>query len=186
MKPVFFADAAGFRAWLEQNHATATELHVGFDKKSSGRPGLTYLDAVLEALCFGWIDGVMGRVDDERYQHRFTPRRKGSTWSNVNIARVESLRAQGRMAPAGLAAFASRSAAKSGIYSFEQKSEARLPRALERQFRAAADAWCYFNAQPRWYRQQAIFHIVSAKREATTLRRFALLLAASAAGRRLE
>ncbi len=137
---VFFASAAEFRRWLEKNHATTRELQVGFYKKSSGRGGLSYPEAVDEALCFGWIDGILRKLDDERYTHRFTPRRPGSIWSNVNVGHVERLRAAGRMHAAGLAAFAARSAAKTGIYSFEQGTQI-LPSAYEKQFRAHARAW---------------------------------------------
>lgn len=186
MKPTFFATAAEFRRWLEVNHATATEFYVGFHKKTSGRGGMTYQEAVLEALCFGWIDGVLGRVDEHSYQHRFTPRKKGSTWSNVNIAHVTRLTETGRMTPAGRAAFEARSAAKSGIYSFEAKEDARLPRAFERQFRAQPAAWKFFQAQPRWYRHQVTFAIINAKQEATKLRRLARVIAASARGERLR
>lgn len=186
MKPTFFSAAADFRRWLEANHATATEFYVGFYKKTSGRGGMTYQEAVLEALCFGWIDGVLGRVDEHSYKHRFTPRKKGSTWSNVNVAHVERLTKEGRMAPAGLAVFEVRSTAKSGLYSFEAKEDAKLPRAFARMFRAQPKAWAFFQAQPRWYRHQVTFNIIHAKQEATKLRRLERVIAASAKGERLR
>jgi uncharacterized protein YdeI (YjbR/CyaY-like superfamily) len=186
MKPVFFADAAEFRGWLEVHHASAREIQVGFNKKASGLGGLTYQEAVLEALCFGWIDGVLGRIDAQRYQQRFTPRQKSSTWSNVNIAHVARLTADGRMMPAGLAAFAARHADRSGIYSFEQKTPARLPPNLTRRFRANVAAWNFFQAQPRGYRQQIIHGVISAQQPATQLRRLDRAIAASARGERLR
>lgn len=186
MTPRFFKSPAAFRAWLEQNHGSATELWVGLYKKAHAHRGLTYPDAVLEALCFGWIDGVMRRIDDESHMQRFTPRKSGSTWSNINVAHVERLTREGRMAPAGLAAFAARSAAKTGIYSFERKTPAQFPPALLREFKAHATAWKFFHAQPPGYRHLATFHVASAKQEATRARRLAKLIAASAAGRRLE
>lgn len=186
MTPRFFKSAAAFRAWLERNHATATELWVGLYKKAHAHQGLTYPDAVLEALCFGWIDGVMRRIDDETHMQRFTPRKPGSTWSNINVAHVERLTREGRMAPAGLAAYAARSAAKTGIYSFERKAPVDFPPALRREFKAHAAAWKFFQAQPPGYRRLATFHVASAKQAETRARRLAKLIAASAAGRRLD
>jgi uncharacterized protein YdeI (YjbR/CyaY-like superfamily) len=186
MKPVFFPTAADFRRWLEANHATATELQVGFNKKSSGLGGMTYQEAVLEALCFGWIDGVLGRVDAQRYQHRFTPRKKGSSWSLVNVAHVERLTAAGRMMPAGLAAFEARDLAKVGQYSFEQKTEAKLPPVLAREFRRHPEAWEFFQAQPRWYRHQVTYAIVTAKKPETRQRRLERAIAASARRERVR
>lgn len=186
MTPRFFKSAAAFRAWLEQNHATASELWVGLYKKHAAHRGLTYPDAVLEALCFGWIDGVMRRIDDDTLMQRFTPRKPGSTWSNINVAHVERLTSEGRMAPAGLAVFAARSAAKSGIYSFERQQPAEFPPALLRRFKANRAAWNFFNAQPPGYRRLSTHRVVSAKQEATRLRRLEKLIAASAASRRLD
>jgi len=186
MTPRFFPSAAAFRAWLDQNHATAPELWVGLYKKHVARRGLTYAEAVLEALCFGWIDSVMRRIDDESHMQRFTPRKPGSVWSNINVAHVERLTREGRMAPAGLAAFAARSAAKTGIYSFERAQPAVLPPALLRAFKANAAAWKFFSAQPPGYRRVTTHHVASAKQEATRRRRLEKLIAASAAGRRLD
>ena len=184
--PVFFADAAAFRRWLEENHATANELFVGFHKKGSGRGGLTYAEAVLEALCFGWIDGVIRSLGPESYQHRFSPRKPGSVWSKVNVAHVARLTAAGRMAEAGRRAFAARTEARTGIYSFEQAREPRLPPAFARRFRAAKAAWAFFSAQPAWYRRQVIHAIVTAKQPATRERRLERAITASAAGERLR
>lgn len=186
MTPRFFKSPTSFRTWLEKNHATATELWVGLYKKHAAERGLTYPDAVLEALCYGWIDGVMRRIDDDTHMQRFTPRKPGSTWSNVNVAHVERLTREGRMAPAGLAAYAARSAAKTGIYSFERTQAAEFPPALLRQFKANAAAWKFFGAQPPGCRRLATFRVASAKQEATRQRRLEKLIAASAAGVRLE
>lgn len=186
MTPRFFKTPAAFRAWLEQNHATTTELWVGLYKKAHAHKGITYPDALLEALCFGWIDGVMRRIDDESHMQRFTPRKAGSTWSNINVAHVERLTREGRMAPAGLAAFRARLVAKTGIYSFERPEPAQFPPALLREFKAHAAAWKFFSAQPPGYRRLATFHVASAKQAETRVRRLAKLIAASAAGRRLD
>jgi uncharacterized protein YdeI (YjbR/CyaY-like superfamily) len=134
VKLKYFKTAADFRAWLESNHASASELRVGFYKKDSGKGGLTYAEAVDEALCFGWIDGIKKRVDEFSYTHRFTPRKPKSNWSLINIRHVERLKKAGRMMPAGLKAFAAREAAKSGVYSFENKPRQLSPE-LERQFK---------------------------------------------------
>ena len=184
MKPIFFSSAAAFRTWLTEHHGTCAELFVGFHKKSSGLGGLTYEEAVLEALCFGWIDGVMKSLGAESYQHRFTPRKPGSIWSTANIARVERLKKEGRMAAAGLAAYAARTKARSGVYSFERKPPATLPPALAARFRAVPTAWAHFSAQPPGYRRRMVHWIASAKREATRLQRLTTLITASAAGRR--
>jgi len=182
--PVPFASAADFRHWLEKNHATSPELLVGFYRKASGKGGLTYPDAVDELLCFGWIDGVKRRVDDERYTHRITPRRPGSTWSLVNVRHVERLTKAGRMHSAGEKVFAARRADKTGIYSFENRPQ-KLPAAYEELFRAQPKAWTFFMAQPPGYRRLVIFKMVSAKQEATRQRWLARVIAESAKGRRM-
>lgn len=186
MKPRFFATSAEWRAWLEENHATAPELLVGFHKRGSGRASITWPESVDQALCFGWIDGVRRRIDDERYAIRFTPRRKGSTWSNINLRRVEELERLGFMHQAGRDAHAARSAAKSGIYSYEQRMGARLPAPLEARFKRSRKAWTFFQAQPAWYRRTATWWVVSAKKEETRERRLATLIADSAAGRTIR
>jgi uncharacterized protein YdeI (YjbR/CyaY-like superfamily) len=180
----YFRNAAEFRRWLAAHHATQNELLVGFYKKASGRPGISYKEAVDEALCFGWIDGIKQRVDDERYTHRFTPRTAGSIWSRINCNRVKELSALKRMAPAGLAAFARRDPKKTAIYSFEQRPSAFDP-ALERTFRRHAAAWAFFRAQPPGYQRLMIFMVMSAKQQATRERRLARLVATSAKEKRM-
>ena len=181
----FFATAAGFRRWLARNAHRAGELVVGFRKVDSGLPSMTWPESVDEALCFGWIDGVRKRVDETAYQIRFTPRQPGSTWSAVNIARAERLIADGRMQPAGLAAFARRLEEKSRVYSYEQDEAASLTAAEARAFRRDKAAWRYFEAAPPGYRKTVLHWIGSARRPATRERRLAKLIAACAAGKRL-
>lgn len=186
MDPVFFERPDELREWFERNHDSAGELWVGFRRKASGLPSLTWSEAVDEALCFGWIDGIRRSVDATGYAHRFTPRRPGSNWSAVNVAKVEALRAAGRMRPEGEAAFARRSEARTGVYSYENRDQAALTPSMEQMFRADAAAWKFFCAQPAGYRKTAIWWVVSAKREETRARRLATLIADSAAGRRLK
>ena len=183
-RPTFFATPAAFRCWLEQHHATATELWVGFHRKSSGRPSITWSEAVDEALCFGWIDGIRKKVDEGSYTNRFTPRKHDSTWSAVNTRRVKALKTEGKMHPAGLAAFKKRDPKKSG-YSFEQRKGLELDPALQARFKKNAAAWRFFEAQPPGYRRTMIFYVMSAKQDDTRLRRLERLIADSAAGRRL-
>lgn len=185
-EPVFFASAAAFRRWLAAHHATHDALVVGFYKKELGKAGLTYGEAVDEALCFGWIDGVLHSLGDGRYTHRFTPRRKGSIWSAINIAKVERLTAEGRMAPAGLAAFAARTDERSRVYSHERAAPATLEPAEERRFRANRAAWAFFESQPPSYRRAALHLVTEAKKPETRAARLATLIADSAAGVRLK
>jgi uncharacterized protein YdeI (YjbR/CyaY-like superfamily) len=182
VKPLFFETPEQFRAWLEQHHETATEVAVGFYKKGSGKPSITWPEAVDQALCFGWIDGVRHSLDDESYTNRFTPRRPNSNWSAVNVAKVEKLKAAGLMKPAGLRAFEARTAERTGVYSFEREA-AVLPPDFEQAFRADAAAWEWFEARPPGYRRTAIHWVVSAKREETRLRRLRQLIDCSAEGR---
>ena len=184
MQVVFFETPTEFRAWLEANHETATELWVGFHKKATGRPSMVWSEAVDQALCFGWIDGIRKRVNADSYANRFTPRKARSTWSNVNIEKVARLTEQGLMMPAGLRAFEGRDSANSGVYSFEQRPDV-LPPAFEEQFQANADAWRFFQAQPPGYRRTATFWVLSAKREETRQKRLATLIEDSAHGRRI-
>ena len=184
MRPVFFPAAADFRRWLEQHHASSRELLVGIYNQASGRGGLTYPEALDEALCFGWIDGIRRRRDENSYTIRFTPRKPRSTWSNVNVRHVARLQAAGRMTPAGRAAFDARDAKRTGIYSFENRPQ-NLPAALEKIFRAQPKAWAFWQEQPPGYRRTAIWWVVSAKQDATRERRLATLIADSAAGRRI-
>lgn len=184
-EPRFFPTAADFRAWLKEHHATAQELAVGFHKKGSGKPSITWPEAVDEALCYGWIDGVRNRIDDDSYRIRFTPRKPKSNWSAINVARVAELTAQGRMRAAGLRAFAGRSAAKTGIYAYEQRRQAELDQSAAEQFRANRAAWKFFEAQPPGYRHLMVWWVVSAKREETRRKRLATLIEISAKKRRL-
>jgi uncharacterized protein YdeI (YjbR/CyaY-like superfamily) len=179
----YFTSPAEFRKWLRANHAKATELLVGFYKRGTGHPTLTWPESVAEALCYGWIDGVRRRVDDERYTIRFTPRKPTSIWSAVNIALMEKLIAEGRAGPAGLQAFERRREAKSAIYAYEQRQTATLEPEMEREFRANRAAWRWFESAPAWYRRNTLWWIVSAKRPETRARRLAELIAASAEGR---
>ena len=181
----YFSTPAAFCSWLKKNSAQATELIVGFHKKGSGTLSITWQEAVDEALCVGWIDGVRKRIDDSAYQIRFSPRKPTSTWSAINIDRVAVLAGEGRMQPAGLAAFARRSEAKSRTYSYEQASHATLTTADEARFRKNKTAWAYFEAQPPGYRKLVIWRIISAKQEATRQRRLQQLMEASQECRRL-
>lgn len=180
--PIFFATPSDWRAWLAVHHETEAELWVGFYKKDSGKPSITWPESVDEALCFGWIDGLRKSIDDESYMIRFTPRKPTSTWSAVNIKRVAELTEQGRMQPAGLAAFALRTGEKSGIYAYEQES-ATLDEAEEQRFRANPAAWEYFQTQPPSYRKTAIRWVVSAKKAETRQSRLARLIEDSEFGR---
>ncbi len=183
--PTFFATPAEFRTWLCKHHASAKELLVGFHKKGSGTPSITWPESVDEALCVGWIDAVRRNVDASRYSIRFTARKAKSTWSAVNIARVAVLTSEGRMQPAGLAAFAARTEAKSGIYAYEQTKAAELDASSRKQFRANATAWKFFNAQAPSYRQRVTWWLLSARQEVTRQKRLAALIAASESGKRL-
>jgi uncharacterized protein YdeI (YjbR/CyaY-like superfamily) len=185
VKAVYFSGPEGLRRWLERHGATERELLVGFHKVGTGRPSPTWPEAVDEALCFGWIDGVRRSVDAGRYTIRFTPRKPTSTWSAVNIARVRELTRLGRMRPAGEAAFRARADEGSAIYSYEQRHTAALTAAQERRLRADPAAWQFFAAQPPWYRHTAAYWVTSARKEETRERRFATLLGCSAAGRRV-
>ncbi len=186
MKPRFFPTPADFRAWLERHHAAVAELLVGFHKRGSGTPCMTWSESVDEALCFGWIDGVRKRIDEVSYTIRFTPRRATSIWSAVNIRKVAALTEQGRMHPAGLQAAAGRKPHKSRIYAYEQRDHHRLDAASEKIFRQHAAAWKFFQAQAPSYRKVVSWQVVSAKKPETKQRRLRKLIAASAAGRRIQ
>jgi uncharacterized protein YdeI (YjbR/CyaY-like superfamily) len=181
----YFSSPAEFRRWLEVHHATAPALWVGFHKRATGKPSLTWPESVDEALCFGWIDGLRQRVDDERYRIRFTPRRAASIWSGVNIRRMGELLAAGRVAPAGLAAWEKRVEAKSAIYAYEQRGSARLAPGDEKRFRSHRAAWSFFAAQPPGYRRLMAYRVISAKREETRRRRLDQLIEACARGERM-
>jgi len=184
VSPRYFSSQADFRRWLAAHHATAPELWVGFHKKASGRGGLGYKEAVDEALCFGWIDGLKKRVDADSYMHRFTPRRAGSIWSAVNLKRMNELIALGLVSKAGFDTFERRDPKRAGLYSFENRPQALAP-ALEKRFRAKTRAWKFFNAQPPGYRKVCVFYVMSAKKDETRARRLAALIAASSEEKRL-
>ena len=183
--PIFFSRPAAFRAWLEKNHQTKRDRWVGFHRKASGRPSITWPEAVDEALCFGWIDGLRKTIDAESYKIRFTPRRPASNWSAVNIRRMKELMREGRVRPAGIKAFQKRVPERSGIYSYENRKSATLSAAAKKLFRADIAAWEFFQHQPASYRQTAIWWTVSAKRAQTRQDRLRKLIALSKAGRRI-
>ena len=183
MEPTFFATPPEFRQWLEKHHESALELMVGFYKKGSGRPSITWSEAVDQALCFGWIDGRSKRIDDDGYFIRFTPRRPSSIWSSVNIAKVAELTRLGLMEPAGLRAFEKRTEKKSKIYSYEQTGEIKLDETYERRFRADKKAWSFFQSQAAWYQRAATWRVMSAKKEETRLKRLGELIESSESGR---
>ena len=184
MKPKFFRTPADFGTWLEKNHATATELWVGFYTKDSGKLSITWPESVDQALCFGWIDGIRKRVDEISYQIRFTPRRRGSIWSATNIKRARGLARQKQMRPIGLKAFEARIENKSGIYSYEQRStELSQPYAkLLKKNKAACN---FFDKQPPSYRKMIGWWIISAKKEETRMARLTKLISESEKGKRL-
>ncbi len=178
----FFRDAAEFRAWLEANHETATELWMGLNAKHVEPRGLTWAEAVPEALCFGWIDSLSQRIDGDARRQRWTPRKPSSNWSAVNVAHVERLLAEGRMRPAGIAAFEARRAETTAIYAYE-RAEGTLPPELQRHLDAAPAAQAFLAAATASYRKQAVAWVLSAKREATREQRARQLADDSAAGR---
>jgi uncharacterized protein YdeI (YjbR/CyaY-like superfamily) len=184
MKPTFFQSPTEFRSWLEKNHASATVLLIGFYRRDSGKGGITYPEALDEALCFGWIDGIRKRFDEASYTVRFTPRKPGSIWSAVNTKRVADLMKSGRMHVAGQKEFDQRDRKKAGLYSYE-RATCKLDGTYERKFRANKKAWEFYQAQAPWYRRTSAWWVMSAKREETRLRRLAQLIEDSAKGRRI-
>ena len=180
----FFATPADFHAWLAKNHATASELWVGYYKRGTGKPSITWPESVAEAICYGWIDGLRKSVDEESYRVRFTPRKPTSTWSAVNIRTANRLIKEKRMQPAGMRAFEARRIDKSGTYSYENRQG--LTAAYEKQLKSHKKAWAYFSKQAPWYRKTAGHWVMSAKREETRLRRLAILIADSEAGRPIK
>jgi uncharacterized protein YdeI (YjbR/CyaY-like superfamily) len=185
MKPTFFATPDAFRRWLRAHHATETELLVGFYKKGSGKPSMTWPESVDEALAYGWIDGVRKSLSDEAYTVRFTPRKPTSIWSAINVAKVAELEKAGRMQAAGRRAFALRTAERTGVYSFERNAVAELTPDQGQRLRANPAAAQFFDAQPPYYRRTAIHWVISAKREETRARRLEQLIEDSAAGRKI-
>ena len=181
----FFASPATFRKWLAQHHGTARELWVGFYKKRSGRASISYKEALEEALCVGWIDGVRKSIDDSRYMIRFSPRKPHSVWSAVNLRLAAELKRQGRLRPAGLEAFEGRDPKKSQRYSYENRPAALAPE-YESLFKRQRPAWDFFQSQPPSYRRLAIWYVMSAVKEETRLRRLDALIALSSKERRLD
>lgn len=185
MDPLFFPTPADFRAWFAEHHESATELWVGFHKKGTGRASITWPESVDQALCFGWIDGIRKSLDADSYVIRFTPRKKGSHWSNVNTKRIGELVEQGLVTEAGLRAFKLRSEANSGRASFEQ-DDVELPEEYVALFQANPAAWAFFSSEPPGYRKAATWWVISAKREETRRKRLATLVEDSADGLRLK
>lgn len=184
-KPRFFATPEELRAWFVDHHDAHDELLVGFHKKATGTPCITWAESVDEALCFGWIDGVRRSLDDNRYTIRFTPRRARSIWSAKNLVRFRELTDEGRVKPAGKRAFEARDEARTNQYSFEQANPA-LTRTQEREFRANKKAWAFFQTQPPSYRKPAIWWVVSAKKDDTKARRLTTLIDDSEHERRIK
>ena len=179
----FFASPAKWRAWLEKNAATADEVVVGFWKKGTGKPSMTWSESVDEALCFGWIDGIRRRIDDDSYSIRFTPRKPTSNWSLVNVEKMKVLEAEGRMTDAGRAAFAARRESATGVYSFERQGEIDFD---DSALRADAAAWAYWSAAAPSYRKVVMHWVTSAKKPETRAKRMAELVADCAAGRKIK
>lgn len=182
-EPTYFPTEADFRRWLEANHETAPELLVGFWKKGSGKPSIDWPQARDQALCFGWIDGIRKSLGDDAYTIRFTPRRKGSIWSKVNVERFEALKASGQMKPAGERAY-EENKHKSGVYSYENEHKA-LTDEEEGLFRKNKAAWADWDKRPPSYRKTVVYWITSAKRPETRAKRLGELIEVSAEGRRL-
>ncbi len=185
MNPFFFASQDEFRAWLERNHGSETELFVGFYKAGSGKQNMTWSQSVDQALCFGWIDGVRKSIDDISYCIRFTPRKPGSNWSAINLEKVRVLTAQGLMHPAGIAACKPDAVTVKPWYSYESDARQLTP-GMESVFRENEKAWEYFSATPPSYRKMIVHWILSAKEEATRDRRLHQLIDACGEGRRLD
>jgi uncharacterized protein YdeI (YjbR/CyaY-like superfamily) len=185
MTPRFFKSQAAFRVWLDKHGASTKELWIGYYKKSSGKSGLVYRQALDEALCFGWIDGVVKRIDEHCYMQRWTPRTRTSKWSLVNLKRVEDLIKQGLMAEPGLKAFRERDPKRQTLYLYEQQ-DAPLDPAYAKRLRAHARAWTFFEAQPPGYKRLMIRRIMSGKKEETRERRLADLIRVCAAKKRME
>jgi len=185
MIPKFFPSQNDFRQWLEENHEKETEIIVGFYNVKSGKGGMTWSEAVDQALCFGWIDGVRRNVDEESYSNRFTPRKPNSNWSAVNVKKVEELTAKGLMKPAGIAAFEKRREDKTAIYAYENKPT-EFPQEFEQIFRANAKAWEFFERQANWYKRTIMYWVLSAKQAETQFKRLEKLITESETGNRLR
>jgi uncharacterized protein YdeI (YjbR/CyaY-like superfamily) len=186
MEPIFFKSPQEFYDWLEEHHESESEVYVGMHKKHTGKRAMSWSEAVDQALCFGWIDGRANAIDEDSYMQRFTPRRPGSNWSEINIAKVAKLTEQGLMRPSGLRAFEARTDARSGQYTYEERDQARLTEEHERRFRANAAAWAYWEARPQGYRRDATFWVMSAKRQETRERRLNQLIEDCASGQHIK
>ena len=184
-KARFFPSPGALRRWFEAHHAQADELWIAYPKKGTGTRGISYEQAVEEALCFGWVDGQVRSLDERSYANRYTPRRPGSRWSRTNVQRVEELSREGRMHPAGLAAFSRRDPSTPAGYSFEERAGEFAPPLL-RIFRADRDAWAFFHGQAPSYRWTATFWVMSARREETRHRRLQVVVESSRLHRRIE
>ncbi len=182
--PVHFKTPAAFRAWLQAHHASATELVLRLAKVHASATGVTYAQALDEALCFGWIDAVRRRLDDDTFSIRFTPRKPRSIWSRVNVAHAERLIREKRMTRAGIAAFEARQEDRTGVYAFEQRSPG-LSDEYRRRFAKRRAAWTYFEGEAPWYRRTASHWVMSAKREETRRRRLETLISCSAERQRI-
>ncbi|MFA5328854.1 MAG: YdeI/OmpD-associated family protein [Prolixibacteraceae bacterium] len=183
--PLFFKNSAEFRKWLEGNHLTKTELLVGFYKIGTGKPSMIWSEAVDEAICFGWIDGIRKSIDQESYMNRFTPRNPKSNWSAINIKKVEELIRLGKMFPAGMDAFEKRNKTPQVGYSYENKPE-KLDPELEEKFRKNTKAWDFFQKQSTSYKRTMYFYVLDAKQESTRISRLDKLIAASESGKRIQ
>jgi uncharacterized protein YdeI (YjbR/CyaY-like superfamily) len=177
--PIFFDGPEDFRRWLEAHHDTETEVHVGFWKKATGKQTMSWSQAVDQALCFGWIDGKVNRIDDQRHRQRFTPRKRGSNWSKINVEKVAKLEAEGLMTDAGRRAFEERVDERTGVYSFEARRQELPPEYAERLRGAARE---YYESRPPWYRRTSAHWVTSAKKEETKLKRLATLIECSEQG----
>jgi uncharacterized protein YdeI (YjbR/CyaY-like superfamily) len=184
MTPLFFANTSEFRAWLEKNHQSETEVFVGYYKVHTKKPTMNWSESVDEALCFGWIDGIRRSIDEESYCNRFTPRNPRSNWSAVNIKKVEELIERGKMTPAGLAAFEKRTENKSAVYSYENRPE-KFDQELETRFQENPKAWEFFLKQAHSYRKTVMYWVMSAKQKPTQLSRLEKLIAFSESGKKV-
>lgn len=184
MNPQFYLTQEDFRQWLEENHETADEIIVGYYNVKSGKGGMTWSESVDQALCFGWIDGVRRKIDEESYCNRFTPRRANSNWSAVNIAKVAELTAKGLMMPAGIEAYKKRAESRSGVYAYENEAKT-FSDEYEKSFQKNEQAWEFFQKQANWYKKQMVSWVMTAKQEATREKRLEKLMAASAEEKRL-
>ncbi len=180
----FFKTQKSFRKWLEINHTKKTELWVGYYKKSSGKKSITYKQALEEVLCFGWIDGIARGIDEEKYSQRYTPRRKGSVWSTINIKKAEELIKNKKMHPFGLHVYKNRDIKKTGLYSNEQK-EIKFPAGFLKQLKSNKTAWKFFSNMPPGYKKTATWWVISPKQDETKKRRLNVLIRDSEVGRKI-